>query len=55
MVATGGLLVSYNKDKAKQLLVHYFRLLFEKNGMRMDSDNIAEIEEIIELIWEGKQ
>lgn len=41
----------YLKD-AKKLLVHYFEVLFEKQGVRFDSDNRAEIEDIVDnIVW----
>jgi len=38
----------YNKNRAKRLLVHYFKLSME----HFDEDNQAEIEEIIDLIFD---
>jgi len=39
-----------NEKKAKQLLVHYLTLAAGASGFRWDSDNVAEIEDIVEYI-----
>ena len=36
--------------RARHLLVGYFQMLMEKNGLRFDSDNRSEIEDIIDNI-----
>lgn len=33
---------------AKKLLVHYFTLAMEHQGLRVDMDNISEIEQIVD-------
>ena len=39
--------------RAKKLLVHYFRLVMEAATVKFDSDNISEIEEIVDAIIEA--
>ena len=39
------------KRIAKQLLIHYFRTTMRAAGLQFDSDNEAEIGEIIDLIF----
>lgn len=41
-----------NKDQVIRLLTYYFRLLFEKSGLKFDNDNYSEITEIVDLIYE---
>jgi hypothetical protein len=41
------------ENRAKSLLVHYFRILFEKNNLYFEGDNVAEIELIVEWIIEA--
>ncbi len=38
------------RAQAKHLLVHYFRLLFERAGLPFESDNQVELEEIVDSI-----
>lgn len=40
----------YQKQKAADLLIHYFRTVFEKAGLKWDSDNDAEIYEAVVAI-----
>ena len=35
---------------AKQLLIHYFIMCAKESGFYWDSDNVCEIEEIVDLI-----
>ncbi|MCL6559918.1 MAG: hypothetical protein K6U74_14220 [Firmicutes bacterium] len=35
---------------AKELLVHYFRTVWLKAGLKWDSDNTAEVESIVDSI-----
>lgn len=37
-------------NRSKKLLISYMRILFETTGLKFDSDNQAEIEEIIDGI-----
>ena len=37
-----------NAMKASDNLVHYFKTAFEASGLRWDSDNEAEVREIVE-------
>ncbi len=39
------------KRIAANLLVHYFKMAFQGAGLRFDSDNEAEVREIIDLIF----
>ena len=41
------------RRKAKELLVWYFRLAFEKSGSDFSPDNRAEVEGIIDYIFDG--
>lgn len=38
------------RDQAKKSLVFYFRTLYQKCGINWDSDNVAEIEDIVDDI-----
>lgn len=38
------------KEKAKNLLIYYFKSLFEKQGLHWDSDNTTEIDLVIDYI-----
>lgn len=40
-------------EQAKSTLVHYFRTLFEANGLKWDSDNVTEVEGIVDDISMG--
>lgn len=40
-------------EKAKDTLVHYFRTVFEEAGLKWDSDNVAEVEGIVDDIASG--
>jgi len=42
-----------NAVKAKKLLVHYFRITMEAAGIKYDTDNTSEIEQIIDAILEA--
>lgn len=42
-----------NREAAKRLLVHYFRVVMERNGGRFDYDNQVEIESIVDAIIEA--
>ena len=42
-----------SKQKAAILLSHYFQLVFKKAGMKWDSDNNMEMEQIVDEILEG--
>ena len=42
--------VTYNTDKAKELLQHYFRVVAEEAGVNWDSDNNSEVADIIDYI-----
>lgn len=39
-----------NRNRAKQLLVHYFTLTAKESGAHWDSDNNAEIEDAVDCI-----
>ena len=39
-----------NKNRAKQLLVYYMQQAWEAAGLHWDSDNVAEVESIIDEI-----
>lgn len=39
-----------HQRQAEDLLVHYFRLVFEKAGLRFDSDSEMEIRSIVQSI-----
>lgn len=39
-----------NRENAKKLLCHYFKLVFERSGLKWDSDNEAEVREIVDLM-----
>ena len=41
--------------QAKEILKHYFRLLFERASLRWDADNDAEIDTLVELLWSGNE
>lgn len=41
------------RSTAKKLLVHYFKLLADKSGVRLDGDCISEIEDIVDCICES--
>lgn len=43
--------MSVNKDRAKRLLVHYFRVVWPEDKP-FDSDNQSEIEEIVDAIFD---
>jgi hypothetical protein len=43
-------MVNEQKQRAKQLLVHYFRVVYERNGWRFDADYAAELEDIVDAI-----
>jgi hypothetical protein len=38
------------RDEAVKLLQHYFRLVADHAGVRLDWDNLGEIESIVDLI-----
>lgn len=39
-------------DDSKKLLVHYFEILFKKQGLVFDSDSKAEVEDIVDnILW----
>ncbi len=40
-------------EDAKRLLTHYFRMVWEKAGLKWDSDNDAEVEDIIDYLADG--
>jgi hypothetical protein len=40
----------YHRRRAKDLLVHYFKVVFERAGIPWDGDNIIEIEQIVDEI-----
>lgn len=40
-------------EKAKSTLVHYFRTVWQEAGLKWDSDNVTEIEGIVEDIAAG--
>jgi hypothetical protein len=40
----------YASDRAKDLLTHYFRLLFNASGLKWDSDNQVEIDQVVDEI-----
>ena len=42
-----------SRNLAKHLLAHYFKLLFDSQGLRWDYDNQAEIESIVDEIIES--
>jgi hypothetical protein len=37
-------------DRAKDLLSHYMKLVFDQSGLRFDSDNQVELDQIIDEI-----
>lgn len=39
-----------NSNRAKKLLTHYFRMIFERVGLQFDADNQAEVEELVDAI-----
>ena len=39
-----------NEERAKKLLVHYFNVVARHAGFKWDSDNVAEIEDIVDCI-----
>lgn len=41
-----------NKQEAKHLLTYYFRLIAKRAGVNWNSDNDAEIEQIIDAIFD---
>jgi len=41
-----------NRQQATKLLTYYFRLIAQKAGVNWDSDNNAEVEQIIEAIFD---
>lgn len=43
----------YQTQRAAELLAHYFRIVFEKAGLKWDSDNDAEIRSAVEAIVES--
>jgi hypothetical protein len=43
----------YRKYKAKELLVHYFKLVMNRSGVGWDWDNELEINDIVDLIVEA--
>jgi hypothetical protein len=42
-----------NFDKAAHNLIYYFRLCAKSSGTNWDSDNDAEVMEILEYIYDG--
>ena len=44
---------SPSRTRAKRLLVHYFQQVFQKTNLYWDTDNISEIEEIVDRIIEA--
>ena len=40
-------------EKAKSTLVHYFRTVWQKAGLKWDSDNVTEVEGIVDDISAG--
>jgi len=42
--------MNQNQERAKSLLVHYFRLLAKKSGVYWDSDNDSEVGDIVDFI-----
>ena len=47
--------MSHNRETAKRLLVHYFYICFRLAGVRFDSDNRAEVETIVDAIFDEIQ
>lgn len=43
------------QDRAASLLSGYFKLVFERAGLQWNGDNQAEIEDLINLLWESRQ
>lgn len=41
------------RRRAKMLLKHYFKMLADRTGMRMDGDNWAELDDLVDLIMDG--
>lgn len=39
-----------NREQAKVLMKHYFGLLAEKAGLRVDSDNEAELDDLVDCL-----
>ena len=40
-------------EKAKSTLVHYFRTVWQEAGLKWDSDNVTEVEGIVDDIAAG--
>lgn len=38
------------RERAKRLLVHYFRAIWPREKYNWDNDNVVEIEEIVDLL-----
>jgi hypothetical protein len=38
------------RERAKQNLVHYFRTAFNGAGLQFDSDNVAEVRDIVDAL-----
>lgn len=38
------------RERAKRLLVHYLEVAFRRAGAGWDSDNVAEVEELVDTI-----
>lgn len=41
-----------NREYASKTLAHYFRIIAEAAGITLTSDSLAEIESIVEVIYE---
>lgn len=45
--------MSNSANRAKSLLAHYMRLIAKESGVRWDSENDTEVQEIVDLIVEA--
>jgi len=46
---------SYYKEKARQLLTFYFRLIAERAGIQWTQDNYSEINELVDCLIKAAQ
>jgi len=45
----------YHKEKARQLLTFYFRLIAEHAGLKWTNDNYSEINELVDCLIKATQ
>lgn len=48
-----GMAIAAARAKATQLLTHYLATVWQRAGLRWDSDNQAEVTEIVDLIFDA--